>query len=91
MDDTTSPAGWPDLMLADLGEMLTVDEISAVLSIESRTVRGLLVHANPAVRLPGVKIGTSWRIARQELRTYLVAHHNAVEAHLAQPVLEGVS
>ena len=67
---------WPDSMLGSYGDMLTVDETSAVLNIESRTVRSLLVHCNPAVRLPGVKIGTSWRIARQELRAYLVVHHN---------------
>ena len=77
MDVTTAPARWPDSILNSYADLLTVDETSTVLNIEPRSVRSLLVHANPAVRLPGVKVGTNWRIAREELRTYLLAHHNA--------------
>ena len=77
MNDTTVPAAWPDSILNSYTDLLTVDEASTVLKIDARSVRSLLVHANPSVRLPGVKIGTNWRIVREELRTYLLAHHNA--------------
>lgn len=77
MTDTTVPSRWPDSILTGYADLLTVDETSAVLNVDARFIRSLLVHTNPSVRLPGVTIGTNWRIVREELRTYLLAHYNA--------------
>lgn len=63
-------------MLRAYADMLTVDEISRILSIEPRKARELLTPPDASIRLPGVKIGKSWRIARDELCSYLVTHHN---------------
>jgi excisionase family DNA binding protein len=76
VNTTSSPLAWPDVMLAPYGEMLTVTEVAAVLNVDARNVRGLLKTADTSRRLPGVKIGKSWRIARSQLTSYLVDHQN---------------
>ncbi len=67
---------WPDSMLRRYGDMLSVADVSSVLGLEPRNVRCLLTSGDAAIRLPGVKIGKSWRIARVQLRAYLIGHHN---------------
>lgn len=56
--------------------MLSVSDVATVLNLDERNVRQLLTNARDGVRLPGVKIGKSWRIARDELGDYLRGHHN---------------
>ena len=63
-------------MLHAYGEMLSVTEVARALNLEERNVRNLLTSSDPTMRMPGVKIGKSWRIARDQLRTYLLVHHN---------------
>ena len=76
MDETTALATWPDSILRHYGDMLSVADVSRALKLEPRNVRGLLTSSDAAIRLPGVKIGKSWRIARDQLRVYLLVHHN---------------
>lgn len=78
MDETTAVPPWPDSMLRRYGDMLSVSDVSRVLNMEPRNVRGLLTTVDVSTRLPGVKIGKSWRIARDQLHRYLVIHHNAI-------------
>ena len=56
--------------------MLTVADTARMLNLEERAIRYLLTVTNPTLQLPGVKIGKSWRIPRDELRSYLLHHHN---------------
>ena len=76
VNETSFPLAWPDVMLAPYGEMLTVADVATVLNVDARNVRGLLKTADTTRRLPGVKIGKSWRIARSQLTSYLVDHQN---------------
>ena len=76
VNETPAPLLWPEVMLAPYGEMLTVTDVAHVLNVEPRNVRGLLTTADMASRLPGVKIGKSWRVARSQLTSYLVRHQN---------------
>ena len=76
VDETTVLMMWPDSMLRRYGDMLSVADVSCVLRLEPRNVRCLLTSGDAAIRLPGVKIGKSWRIARDQLRVYLIGHHN---------------
>ncbi|WP_146072779.1 helix-turn-helix domain-containing protein [Cryobacterium sp. Y62] len=76
MDETPALMMWPDSMLRRYGDMLSVADVSCVLRLERRNVRCLLTSTDATTRLPGVKIGTSWRIARDQLRAYLIGHHN---------------
>ena len=70
---------WPGSMLGRYGDMLSVSDVSRVLNMEPRNVRGVLTTVDVTTRLPGVKIGKSWRIARDQLHRYLVIHHNALD------------
>jgi len=76
VNETSFPLAWLDVMLAPYGEMLTVADVATVLNVDVRNVRGLLKTADTSRRLPGVKIGKSWRIARSQLTSYLVDHQN---------------
>jgi excisionase family DNA binding protein len=76
VNETSSPLAWADAMLASYGEMLTVTDVATVLNVDARNVRVLLKSADTSRRLPGVKIGKSWRIARSQLTSYLVDHQN---------------
>ena len=76
VDETTALVTWPDSMLGRYGDMLSVSDVSRALNLEPRNIRCLLTSTDAATRLPGVKIGKSWRIARDQLRTYLISHHN---------------
>ena len=67
---------WPDAMLRSYGHMLSVNQVAEALNLDPRIVRTLLVQTDAQKRLPGVKIGKSWRISRDQLRTYLLTHHN---------------
>ncbi|MCU1530415.1 MAG: hypothetical protein JWP75_4178 [Frondihabitans sp.] len=67
---------WPEAMLAAYGDMLTVTEVATVLNVEPRNVRGLLTTADLGIRLPGVKIGKSWRVARSQSTSCLLRHQN---------------
>lgn len=58
MNETAHPALWPESMLRAYADMLTVDEISRILSIEPRKARELLTHPDASIRLP------EWRSAR---------------------------
>lgn len=71
---------WPDAMLRSYGHMLSVNQVAEALNLDPRIVRTLLVQTDAQKRLPGVKIGKSWRISREQLRTYLLNHHNAAFA-----------
>ena len=84
VDETTALAMWPDSMLRRYGDMLSVADVSCVLRLEPRNVRCLLTSSDAAIRLPGVKIGKSWRIARDQLRAYLIGHHNEDSALSSQ-------
>ena len=63
-------------MLSRYGDMLSVRDVARALNLEEGNVRNLLLSNDPGMRLPGVKLGKSWRIARDQLRTYLFDHHN---------------
>ena len=76
VNETATTAIWPDTMLRPYGEMLNVTEVAHILNMEERNVRNLLSNRDAHIRLPGVKIGKSWRISRDQLRSYLVTHHN---------------
>ena len=76
MDEISAAPIWPDTMLRAYGYMLSVSDVAHVLNLEERNVRNLLSNSDASIRLPGVKIGKSWRIARDQLRTYLLTHHN---------------
>ncbi len=52
----------------DLGKMLTVDEVAAILRVTPKTVRNLL----NAAKLPGVKIGRVWRVSEAALWKHLL-------------------
>jgi excisionase family DNA binding protein len=75
VDDLTHRE-WPDSMLGTYAEMLSVNDVAHALNVQEDTVRGLLTHPNPSNRLPGVKIGKSWRISRNQLCDYLIQHNN---------------
>ncbi len=51
-------------------ELLTPDEVAAKLRLKRATVVLWLQRG----KLPGIKIGGVWRIARKELDAYLEAH-----------------
>lgn len=75
--NVTSPgAEWPDSLLRDYGQMMSVRDVALALNIEESNVRALLTATHPAGRMPGVKLGKSWRIDRGQLRAFLLAHHN---------------
>jgi excisionase family DNA binding protein len=48
-------------------ELLTVDEVAAMLKVSTFTVRELL----KANKLHGVKVGRQWRIRKADLEAYL--------------------
>ncbi|MDH6238562.1 helix-turn-helix domain-containing protein [Cryobacterium sp. CG_9.6] len=76
MDEITVLVTWPDSMLGRYGDMLSVSDVSHVLNLEPRNIRCLVTSTDVATWLPGLKIGKSWRIARDQLRAYLIGHHN---------------
>ena len=76
MNVTSPTAEWPASLLRDYGQMMRVRDVAQVLNIEESNVRALLTATHPAGRMPGVKLGKSWRIDRDQLRVYLLAHHN---------------
>lgn len=76
VNETSPSLAWPEAMLAPYGEMLTVNDVAVVLNVDVRNVRGLLTTADASRRIPAVKIGKSWRIARSQLTSYLVEHQN---------------
>jgi excisionase family DNA binding protein len=76
VNETSAAPIWPDTMLRAYGDMLSVTEVAHALNLEERNVRNLLSNSDASIRLPGVKIGKSWRISRDQLRTYLLTHHN---------------
>lgn len=80
VNETPAAPIWPDSMLEPYGDMLSVSDVAQVLNLGERNVRNLLVSIDASIRLPGVKIGKSWRIARDQLCTYLLSHHNNVFA-----------
>jgi excisionase family DNA binding protein len=65
-----------DKLLAGYPNMLSVSEVASILAIRERRVRELLALQDPNRRLPGFKLATTWRIAKEELREYLVKNHN---------------
>ena len=76
MTETSAAPIWPDTMLRAYGDMLSVNDVADVLNLGERNVRNLLSSSDASIRLPGVKIGKSWRISRDQLRAYLLTHHN---------------
>jgi excisionase family DNA binding protein len=76
VNETSAAPIWPDTMLRAYGDMLSVTEVARALNLEERNVRNLLSNGDASIRLPGVKIGNSWRISREQLRSYLLTHHN---------------
>lgn len=76
VEDNSPGRTWPDTMLSRYADMLSVRDVARVLNLEEGNVRNLLLSNDPVMRLPGVKLGKSWRIARDQLRVYLLAHHN---------------
>ncbi|WP_234031372.1 helix-turn-helix domain-containing protein [Mycetocola zhujimingii] len=91
MDENQALTAWPDGMLSAYGHMLSVNQVAEVLSLDPRIVRKLLLQHDPRKRLPGVKIGKSWRISRDQLRTYLLTHHNEDFALVASNLEKGTS
>ena len=75
MNVTSPTAEWPDSLLRDYGQMMSVRDVAQALNIEESNVRALLTATHPAGRMPGVKLGKSWRIDRDQLRVYPLAHH----------------
>ncbi len=55
--------------------LLTCEEAGAYLRLHPRTVGRLL----KAGKLPGVKVGSQWRVRRTDLDTYLVGQGGASE------------
>ncbi|MGC5225138.1 helix-turn-helix domain-containing protein [Micromonospora sp. DT81.3] len=76
MDDTSPLMDWPDSLLREYRHMLSVRDVARALNIEESNVRSLLTAPDARTRMPGVKIGKNWRISRDQLRTYLLVHHN---------------
>lgn len=76
MDLNSRTGKWPDTLLRDYGQMMSVRDVAKALNIEESNVRGLLTATHAARRMPGVKLGRSWRVDRDQLRAYLLAHHN---------------
>ncbi len=77
---------WVDERLATCPELMTIRDVDKVLGIGERQVGRLLRLADPAKRLPGAKFGGSWRIAKPELRQYLLKSHNgSTAARAAHP------
>lgn len=76
VEDNSHAPTWPDTMLSRYGDMLSVRDVARALNLEEGNVRNLLLSNDTSMRLPGVKLGKSWRIARDQLRAYLLAHHN---------------
>ena len=76
VNESSPSLAWPEAMLAPYGEMLTVNDVAVVLNVDVRNARGLLTTADASRRIPAVKIGKSWRIARSQLTSYLVEHQN---------------
>lgn len=76
VDVTSSPTEWPDSLLRGYAQMMSVREVAQALNIEESNVRGLLTASQAKVRMPGVKLGKSWCVDRDQLRAYLLAHHN---------------
>lgn len=91
MDEPTSTLTWPDSALSSYGDMLTVGEVSRVINLGERSVRDLLTTSDPASRLSAVRIGKNWRIPREQLRAYLLAHHNEQAALNPQDDERGTS
>jgi hypothetical protein len=71
-----STTTWAEDMLAPYGDRLSVVDVAQVLGVEPRNIRGLLTTADIGSRLPGVKVGKSWRIARAQPASYLLRHQN---------------
>lgn len=68
--------------------MLSVSDVAQVLNLDERAVRNLLLTPDASTRLPGVKIGKSWRLAKSELSAYLLAHDNSQASRAATAVAE---
>jgi hypothetical protein len=77
VDDNSGEVQWPDTLLSTYGQMMTARDVALALNIEENNVRLLIRSNDPDIRMPGVKLGKSWRVAREELRRYLLAHHNS--------------
>lgn len=71
---------WVDDRLADLPEAMSIRDVDSVLRIGERQVGRLLRLQDPVKRLPGAKFGGVWRIAKPELRQYLLKSHNGSTA-----------
>lgn len=89
VDEISTDTAWPESMLHNYGQMLTVGEVAHILNLGQRNVRDLLTTTDEHVRLPGVKIGKSWRISRAQLSAYLRSHHNEEVARTAASDLKG--
>lgn len=74
------PTHWIDTILHRYGDMLSVREVAAILAVEERAVRELLTFPDPSKRLPGIKLTKTWRIAKPELRQYLLMNRNGSTA-----------
>lgn len=75
MHVTSPTTEWPESFLS-YGQMMSVRDVALALNIEESNVRRLLTTPDRNVRMPGVKLGTSWRVDRDQLRGYLIANHN---------------
>lgn len=56
--------------------LLNVDETAAVLGLNTKTVRALLVDTDPVRRLPGFRHGTRWCIPQRQLDGWAAAQTN---------------
>jgi len=88
VDETATARAWPESILTDCSDKLSVAEVARVLS-EERALRYLLSVGNPTLLLPGVKISKSWRIPREELSSYLLEHHDRHRANRDRPTTIG--
>ena len=55
--------------MAELPEMLTIEEVAEYLRVSDRTIRRMLADG----RLHGVNLGRTWRIPRQALEELMEA------------------
>ena len=56
--------------LSDYPNLLGVPEVAQILGIEPNTVYIWLRNR----KLPGIKVGKSWRVLKEDIITYLEAH-----------------
>lgn len=77
--DAATQRPWTADLLAAYPPMMTLHDAATVLNLDPRKLRSILRHPDPNTRIVATKINNLWRIPRDELATYLLAHENQEE------------